>query len=115
MSVIFTAQNDVLLASPNPEAKSVVEAVSRDYETLQPDFERLGEKDFVYGVHPWDTNSVGHLHLHIFPREGKFRKYSAVRHDAKTVTMNDVLAAEKQERERQVREGRKKAKAGEKR
>ena len=103
-------------AVPNPsatEVQNMIDGFEHDWNVLQAKYLRLevqpqtqvtGTKnrdgnggDFVMGFHPWDTNSVGHLHMHVFPRGGEFRKWSARRHDWKTVEVGDVWAVQEGE------------------
>lgn len=57
---------------------------------------RLGPEDFVFAFHPWPDSSIGHLHMHVFPRLEELRKFSTRTHDWKTISINCVLAVEEE-------------------
>ncbi len=61
--------------------------MSGAYENLEPD-------DFAYTFHPFPDASVGHLHMHVYPKSDFFRKYSTEKHDWKNIPLDVVLAVE---------------------
>lgn len=65
------------------------------YEDMKPQFLALrAPQDFVFGFHPFPLNSVGHLHLHVYPRKDGLRVWSSKAHEWKTVEIEEVLEAE---------------------
>lgn len=65
------------------------------YKTMEAQFLELrAPEDFVFGFHPFPENSVGHLHLHVYPRKRGLREWSSQEHNWKTVEFDMVLEAE---------------------
>lgn len=60
-------------------------------------FAELEVGDFVMGFHVFPENSIGHLHMHVFPHGKEFREYSTKTYDWKTVPLQAVLEVEKEE------------------
>lgn len=60
-------------------------------------FERLKEDDFLFGFHCFPENSIGHLHMHVFPHGEQFREFSTKEYDWKTVPLQAVLEVEKED------------------
>ncbi|KAL8895096.1 MAG: hypothetical protein Q9207_008301, partial [Kuettlingeria erythrocarpa] len=74
---------------------SVRAAVFAHYDAMKPAFERLrGEEDFLFGFHCFPENSIGHLHMHVFPHAEPFRAVSTKEYDWKTVPLQAVLEVE---------------------
>ena len=65
------------------------------YHDMATQFLKLrAPQDFVFGFHPFPQNSVGHLHLHVYPRKDELREWSSKAHESKTVEIEEVLEAE---------------------
>ncbi|KAI4210351.1 MAG: hypothetical protein LQ351_006800 [Letrouitia transgressa] len=95
--VLFSEQSEKLLTSNNPDGfPEVKDKVHADFARLKPLFLQLGSNDFVYAFHVYPENSVGHLHMHVFPVDESLREHSAKRHDWKTVPIEAILEAEKE-------------------
>ncbi|KAI4201522.1 MAG: hypothetical protein LQ346_002158 [Caloplaca aetnensis] len=73
---------------------SVRAAVFDHFEAMKPAFERLREDDFLFGFHCFPENSIGHLHMHVFPHGEPFRAVSTKQYDWKTVPLQAVLEVE---------------------
>lgn len=73
--------------------------VWQDFQTLAHDFRTLNADDFVYAFHAWPDNSIGHLHMHVFPAKDSLRRFSTRRHDWKTISLECVLRVEEEEEE----------------
>ncbi|KAL8726833.1 MAG: hypothetical protein Q9166_006449 [cf. Caloplaca sp. 2 TL-2023] len=77
-------------------------AVFKDFERKQHEFMRLrGEDDFLFGFHVFPENSIGHLHMHVFPHDNSFREWSTKDYDYKTVPLQAILEVEEED----VRDG----------
>ncbi|KAL8865192.1 MAG: hypothetical protein Q9174_007022 [Haloplaca sp. 1 TL-2023] len=89
-------QDQKLRSSPDgPEYEKVRGDVYDHFETTKVQFEKLkAEEDFVFGFHVFPDNSIGHLHMHIFPHAEAFREFSARVYDYKTVPLQAILEAE---------------------
>lgn len=57
------------------------------------------ESDFLLGFHVFPENSIGHLHMHVFPHRDYFREFSTKDYDYKTVPLQAILDVEKEEEE----------------
>ena len=57
-------------------------------------FRNLEPEDFIFAFHPWPDCSIGHLHMHVFPRLEELRKFSTRKHDWKTISINSIFAVE---------------------
>lgn len=68
----------------------------KDFHRLSEEFRALGADDFVFGFHAYPDNSIGHLHMHVFPVKESLREFSTRRHDWKTISLECVLKAEKE-------------------
>lgn len=71
--------------------------ITADFETMSKEFLQLKIEDFVFAVHPHPEISVGHIHLHVFPKVESLRKFSSKHHDWKTVALEAVWEAEAQD------------------
>ncbi|KAL8958583.1 MAG: hypothetical protein Q9183_005809, partial [Haloplaca sp. 2 TL-2023] len=89
-------QDQKLRSSPDgPEYEKVRDDVYDHFETTKVQFEKLkAEEDFVFGFHVFPDNSIGHLHMHVFPHAETFRAFSARVYDYKTVPLQAILTAE---------------------
>lgn len=68
----------------------------KDFQRLSEEFRALGADDFVFAFHAYPDNSIGHLHMHVFPRKESLRECSTRRHDWKTISLECVLKVEKE-------------------
>lgn len=72
-----------------PKVWATFKGMSESFKTLKPD-------DFVYAFHPFPDASVGHLHMHVFPKNNAFRTVSTTRHDWKTIPLHVIVEAEQE-------------------
>ena len=80
---------------PNKDYANVRDAVYTYFEDMKEAYWRLdAERDFVYAFHVFPYSSIGHLHMHVFPKGEEFRVQSARQHDWKTVPVDVVLEVE---------------------
>ena len=70
--------------------------VWKDFQRLSEEFRALETDDFVFGFHAYPDNSIGHLHMHVFPLKESLREFSTRRHDWKTISLECVLKVEKE-------------------
>ena len=83
----------------NREAyKQILPTIKSDLERLSREFVKLNPiaGDFEFGFHAWPDSSVGHLHMHVFPKRASLRQFSTKAHDWKTIPLESVLEAERQ-------------------
>lgn len=72
--------------------------VFSDFERLKPVFLQLkAEEDFIFGFHVFPENSIGHLHMHVFPHHDDFREHSTKTYDYKTVPLQAILDVEEED------------------
>ena len=71
------------------ELEHDLRCLSREFVTLDPE-----RGDFEFGFHAWPDSSVGHLHMHVFPKRNSLRQFSTREHDWKTIPLKAVLEAE---------------------
>ena len=89
--------NKLVEQSRKPEdCKSLVADVLATFKEMSNEYKKLQPDDFVYAFHPFPGISVGHLHMHVFPKADKFRTVSTKRHDEKTIPLDVILEAEKE-------------------
>lgn len=95
----FDSQNDKLASEKGfaSEYNALLPQITADFETMSKEFLRLKIQDFVIGVHPHPDISVGHLHMHAFPKVESLRKFSSKHHDWKTIALEAILEAEAQD------------------
>ncbi|KAI4241528.1 MAG: hypothetical protein L6R40_004507 [Gallowayella cf. fulva] len=55
------------------------------------------DRDFVFGFHVFPENSIGHLHMHVFPSKEGLREWSTRDYDYKTVPLEAVLEVEEED------------------
>ncbi|KAL9032214.1 MAG: hypothetical protein Q9180_006627 [Flavoplaca navasiana] len=79
---------------PPEYTDSVRNAIFADFERMQYDFQVLKISDFLFGFHVFPDNSIGHLHMHVFPHNSRFREYSTRTYDHKTVPLQAILDVE---------------------
>ncbi|KAL8669262.1 MAG: hypothetical protein Q9168_006135 [Polycauliona sp. 1 TL-2023] len=80
----------------NPEYTDAVrQAIFDDFERMQHEFWNLsGPEDFIFGLHVFPENSIGHLHMHVFPYRDSLRTASTKDYDYKTVPLNAIVEVE---------------------
>lgn len=98
----FDQQNEKLASKERTIKlyRSLLPELEADYEKLVKRFRALSDDDFVFAFHPYPDNSIGHLHMHVFPRDEFLRQFSTKKHDWKTISVKSILDAEKQDEER---------------
>lgn len=69
-------------------------AIFTYFKSMQSSFLALNNDDLVFGFHVFPNNSIGHLHMHVFPHNNTFREFSAKIHDLKTVPLQAILDVE---------------------
>ena len=108
MRSTFDEQNDIL-ASKDTDAQSCQSFLSmlkQDFDALSKSFLRCKPNDFEYAFHAYPANSVGHLHMHVFPKGEDLRKFSTKSHDWKTIPIEAVLEVEEEDERRAAESGR---------
>ena len=95
---ILAERNEMLLASHSAENDygTIKSQIYIDFESYKAKFLTLEPKDLIFAFHIYPENSVGHLHMHVFPHNDSLRIHSTKRHDWKTVPIEVVLEAEKE-------------------
>ncbi|KAL8850413.1 MAG: hypothetical protein Q9221_004645 [Calogaya cf. arnoldii] len=76
----------------------VARKVMDDFGFLQHEFLKLDAENFIFGFHVYPENSIGHLHMHVFPIEAMFRWCSTRTYDYKTVPLQAILDVEEEDR-----------------
>ncbi|KAL8691859.1 MAG: hypothetical protein Q9218_003003 [Villophora microphyllina] len=64
------------------------------FDIMKSEFAKLHVDDFLFGFHVFPDNSIGHLHMHVFPHGEAFRSVSTKMYDWKTVPLDAVLEVE---------------------
>ena len=100
----FDEQNNKL-ASKDADAQSFLSMLKNDFDSLSKNFLRCKPKDFEYAFHAFPANSVGHLHMHVFPKTSELRKFSTKSHDWKTIPIEAVLEVEAEDERRVIDSG----------
>ena len=92
----FKTQNNKLASDDRCDnaLKDLLPTLEIDLENSAKRFVELAQNDFVFGFHAYPDNSVGHLHMHVYPRERCLREFSTRRHDWKTIPLQAVLEVE---------------------
>ncbi|KAI4129775.1 MAG: hypothetical protein LQ338_002085 [Usnochroma carphineum] len=81
-----------------PVYETVRDDVFHHYESTKLDFSNLvAPGDFLFGFHVFPDNSIGHLHMHVFPHADGFRAFSTREHDYKTVPLEAILEVEEED------------------
>ncbi|KAI4169350.1 MAG: hypothetical protein LQ343_005743 [Gyalolechia ehrenbergii] len=98
-------QDRKILSNPASPSTPVYEQLRADvfdqFEASKPAFENLvPDRDFLFGFHVFPDNSIGHLHMHVFPHGEALREWSTKEYDWKTVPLQAVLEVEREDRER---------------
>lgn len=95
----FHEQN-AKLAANNGNAKpldGLLATLKTDFDALSNSFLRCKPDNFEYAFHAYPANSVGHLHMHVFPKNDDLRKFSTKSHDWKTIPIEAVLEVEEED------------------
>ena len=95
---VFGAQNHKLSEKNEAEFEATSPRVTEDYHEMAKQFLRLEAEDFVFAFHPYPDYSVGHLHMHIFPKDEALRRVSSKQHDKKTIPLEAVLQVEEEDK-----------------
>lgn len=97
----FDQQNETLASKERTIKlyRSLLPELEADYEKLVKRFRALNDDDFVFAFHPYPDNSIGHLHMHVFPKDEILRQFSTKKHDWKTISVTSILEAEEQDGE----------------
>ena len=95
---VFDKQNGKLTEKNQEEYKATSPPVIEDYHEMATRFLKLEAEDFVYAFHPHPDHSVGHLHMHVFPRGEALRRASSKLHDKKTIPLKAVLEVEAEDK-----------------
>ncbi|KAL9595365.1 MAG: hypothetical protein Q9219_006491 [cf. Caloplaca sp. 3 TL-2023] len=94
-------QQDRKLRPNNSSCSPIYERVRDDvfgqFEATKEPFKDLKPDDFLYGFHVFPENSIGHLHMHVFPHRDELREWSTKIYDYKTVPLQAVLEVEKED------------------
>ena len=93
----FDEQNLKLKSSDGIIPREDVEVLKGDFEVLSRSFMKCKPDDFEFAFHPYPDISVGHLHMHVFPKKGDLRKFSTKTHDWKTIPIEAVLEVEEED------------------
>ncbi|KAL2040773.1 hypothetical protein N7G274_006231 [Stereocaulon virgatum] len=80
--------------------QKLLPTLKKDFDSLAEEFKQLKPKDFQFAFHAWPDNSVGHLHMHVYPKKEELRKFSAKRHDVKTIPLEAILQVQEEDRRR---------------
>lgn len=73
-----------------------------DFELLAKTFRKCKPEDFEFAFHAHPDNSVGHLHMHVFPRKWSLREFSSKQHDWKTIPLTAILEVEEEDSKERV-------------
>lgn len=95
----FDEQNTKLASNDmNAEScESLRSTLIKDFDMLSNSFLRCNPDDFEFAFHAYPANSVGHLHMHVFPKNSDLRKFSTKSHDWKTIPIEAVLEVEEED------------------
>ena len=101
----FDEQNEKLASiDGNAESsESLLDTLMKDFDTLSKSFLRCRPDDFEFAFHAYPDNSVGHLHMHVFPKNDDLRKFSTKSHDWKTIPIEAVLEVEEEDEKEAVK------------
>lgn len=98
----FDEQNQKLQSNSLDNFRKLLPDLQKDFETFSRQFVELepSDEDFEFGFHAWPDNSVGHLHMHVFPKKAELRHWSTKIHDKKTIPLEAVLEVERENADR---------------
>ncbi|KAL8683544.1 MAG: hypothetical protein Q9186_000456 [Xanthomendoza sp. 1 TL-2023] len=71
------------------------QAVYADFDVGSRIFMKLKQDDFIFGFHVFPENSIGHLHMHVFPSWEALREWSTRDYDYKTVPFEAIMEVER--------------------
>ena len=94
----FDDQNKKLKDKALDAYTKLLPALEQDFESLAEDFSKLRSEDFKYAFHAHPDNSVGHLHMHVFPKKDYLRRFSTKSHDWKTIPLEAVVEVEREDK-----------------
>ncbi|KAL8833623.1 MAG: hypothetical protein Q9170_004171 [Blastenia crenularia] len=85
--------------SSSPIYERVRDDVFDKFEATKPTFTSLEPEkdDFLFGFHVFPENSIGHLHMHVFPHREEMREFSTKEYDYKTVPLQAILEVERED------------------
>ena len=95
---VFDNQNKKLGDKDKEEFEATSPPLMEDYREMAQQFLKLKAEDFVYAFHPHPDHSVGHLHMHVFPKDESLRKFSSKEHEQKTIPFEAVLEVEAEDK-----------------
>lgn len=103
----FDKQNTKLATNDSTvkSRETLLSTLTNDFNDLRERFLRCKPHDFEFAFHAWPANSVGHLHMHVFPKDGNLRKFSTRSHDWKTIPIDAVLEVEEEDERGMVESG----------
>ena len=96
----FDDQNEKLEKKESQAFRKLLPTLKKDFDALAEEFERLGSQDFECAFHAHPDNSVGHLHMHVFPKKERLRRFSTKSHDWKTIPLEAILEVEREDEAR---------------
>ena len=96
----FDDQNAKLAAKKSTQHLyyQLLPILEADFERLSRMYGQLGVHDLEFAFHAFPDASVGHLHMHVFPKLSELRKFSTRHHDWKTIPIEAVLEVEEEDR-----------------
>ena len=94
----FDDQNKKLKDKALESYTKLLPALKKDFDSLAEDFLKIGSEDFEFAFHAHPDNSVGHLHMHVFPKKEDLRRFSTKSHDWKTIPLEAVLEVEREDK-----------------
>ena len=100
----FDDQNKKLKDKALDAYTKLLPALKQDFDSLAEDFSKLRSEDFECAFHAHPDNSVGHLHMHVFPKKEYLRRFSTKSHDWKTIPLEAVLEVEREDKMKLVAE-----------
>ncbi|KAL8798802.1 MAG: hypothetical protein Q9182_006374 [Xanthomendoza sp. 2 TL-2023] len=94
---LLTQDAKLLESNDSAYTTAVRNAVFADFAASSSEFMKLEPEDFIYGFHVFPDNSIGHLHMHVFPSRDSLRQWSTKSYDHKTVPLQAILEVEKED------------------
>ena len=100
----FDDQNNKLESKPSrpKKYKEMLPQWILDYKLLAKDFQECKPEDFEFAFHAHPDNSVGHLHMHVFPKSRVLREFSSKQHDWKTIPLQAILEVEEEDKKKKA-------------
>ncbi|KAL8657728.1 MAG: hypothetical protein Q9226_001627 [Calogaya cf. arnoldii] len=98
--VLWDRHNILIQSDQRPleYTPAVARAVMDDFGLMKRDFLKLDAENFMFGFHVYPENSIGHLHMHVFPHNDTLRVVSTKTYDYKTVPLQAILDVEEEDR-----------------